>query len=268
MDENYDIMVEMNICLFSEDEISKPLDIQDSRGEHIVKILHKKVGDCFSAGIIGGRSGIAKIRSMDIEKVTEGRKTFDKGCIQFDFEPTGDGKLLNPLVMIIGFPRPIQLKRLLRDMAALGVCEVHLTVTELGEKSYLKSDLATTDAGYQMLLDGTVQAAGTHVPELFIHSSLADCLDKIKSRHGDFDAYALDNINPSGGLWENLLKSPPKKNVAVAAIGAERGWTDGERRFLEENGFSRLSMGNRVMRTETASTVAASLILGAQGFLD
>ena len=106
----------MNICLFSQEEISKPLFLKDERAEHIIKILHKKEGDTFAAGIIGGKSGIAKITGIS-------------DAIYFDFEPCGDGKFLNPLKMIIGFPRPIQLKRLLRDVAALGICEVHLTGT-------------------------------------------------------------------------------------------------------------------------------------------
>lgn len=261
----------MNICLFSRDEIGKPLSVRDPRADHIIKILHKKVGDTFSAGVIGGMAGVAKISAMDIHesKSPDGRKTFMDGTMEFSFEPLTDGKPLHPLVMVIGFPRPIQLKRLLRDMAGLGVKEVHLTVTELGEKSYLKSDMATTDAGYQMLLEGTEQAAGTHVPELFIHKSLADCFGELKNKYGSFSGFALDNVNPAGSLWDSLGKNPPSKNsVTVAAIGAERGWTDSERKFLELNGLERLSMGNRVLRTETASTVAASLILGAMGVLD
>lgn len=267
----YGIIEKMNICLFSQDEVERPLDIRDPRAEHILKILHKKEGDSFSAGIIGGMAGTATIRKLDIQegKSADGRKTFSTGFMSFSFEPKTDGKPLYPLVMIIGFPRPIQLKRLLRDMAGLGVCQVHLTSTELGEKSYLKSDLATSDAGYQMLLEGTVQAAGTHVPELFIHKSLDECLAEIKNSSGSFRGYALDNINPSGNLWDELIKNPPEKqSVSVAAIGSERGWTDSERDMLEKNGFVRLGMGKRILRTETASTVAASLILGAMGVLD
>lgn len=267
----YDIILAMNICLFHQDELGRPLNIRDSRAEHIIKILHKKEGDSFSAGIIGGMAGIATIKSLDVHeaKSSDGRKSFMEGSMTFSFEPKTDGKPLYPLIMVIGFPRPIQLKRLLRDMAGLGVSQVHLCSTELGEKSYLKSELATTDAGFQMLLEGTEQAAGTHVPELFIHGSLDDCLSEIKKSFESFKGYALDNINPAGNLWSELMENPPSKDsVTVAAIGAERGWTDSERRLLEGSGFIRLGMGKRVLRTETASTVAASLILGAMGVLD
>lgn len=157
----------MNICLFKQEELNRPLSIKDERGEHIIKILHKKEGDIFSAGVINGMAGTATIKKIE------------NGEITFDFAPDSEGKNLYPLKMIIGFPRPIQLKRLLRDIAALGVQEVHLTGTELGEKSYMQSNLVEHGTAYQMLLDGTVQAASTHVPDLFLHKTLKDCLESV-----------------------------------------------------------------------------------------
>lgn len=242
----------MNICLFTQEEITKPLSKKDERGEHIIKILHKKTGDTFTAGILGGQSGIATINKID-----------DEG-IFFTFEPSGNGKPLNPLKMIIGFPRPIQLKRLLRDIAALGVCEVHLTGTELGEKSYMKSTLVEKGNAYKMLYDGTVQAGSTFVPELFLHKTLNECLSFLDGKSSI--RLALDNKNPAMRLQDALEQKVPassgkEQNQIVAAIGSERGWTDKERTLLEANGFIRCGMGERIMRTETAATVAGSIIL-------
>ena len=133
----------MNICLFSEDEIGKELKLKDERAQHLIKILHKKEGDTFYAGIIGGRAGTAQIEKISSE-----------GTISFSLTAQSDGKPLNPLKMIIGFPRPIQLKRLLRDVAALGVCEVHLTGTDLGEKSYMQSTLVEKGNAYRNIYQG------------------------------------------------------------------------------------------------------------------
>lgn len=254
----------MNICLFSPEEILNPLDIQDERAQHILKILHKKEGESFSAGIIGNQAGTAVIKKISVEekKSSDGKKTFKGGKIYFEFTPESDGKKLYPLKMIIGFPRPIQLKRLLRDMASLGVQEVHLTGTELGEKSYLKSDLATKGEAEKFLLDGSVQAGSTQVPKLFIHQTLKNCFEQIDL---EGKLFALDNIEPSQSL-SCALKEKPQK--AIAAIGSERGWTNSERQLFKQNGFELLSMGKRILRTETASTVAASLILDSMGVLD
>lgn len=258
----------MNICLFSPDEINKPLSIKDERGEHIIKVLHKKTGDTFTAGVIGGESGVATITEITDE-------------ISYTFEPSGDGKPLTNLKMIIGFPRPIQLKRLLRDIAALGVGEVHLTGTELGEKSYMQSNLVEKGSAYKMLLDGTVQAGGTHVPELFLHKTLKECLDYMEDQTEKEHSHhilrlALDNVNPKCSLSTAMTDLPCMQcsnpcsdgKSVFAAIGSERGWTDKERKLMEEYGYIRCGMGNRIMRTETAATVAGSIILNNLGYME
>ena len=255
----------MNICLFTDEEINMPLKAKDERCVHIKKILKKKTGESFTAGIMGGPSGTAVITKIGAEGEP------DEGQIYFSFEATGNGKPLYPLHMIIGFPRPIQLKRLLRDMAGLGVASVHLTGTELGEKSYMQSSLVERGAAHQLLVDGTVQAGGTHVPELFLHKTLSECIqsvnDSIKNDEGRHVKMTLDNINPSTNLTDYLKQNPVESKNVIAAIGSERGWTDKERRLLEENGFIRLGMGCRIMRTETAATVSASIILSEMGVL-
>ena len=255
----------MNICLFSKEEVESGfnLKIKDDRANHILKILHKKEGDSFVAGVIDGMAGIATIQKIDQE------------FIYCSFKETSFGKSLNPLKMIIGFPRPIQLKRLLRDIAALGVCEVHLTGTELGEKSYMQSTLVEKGNAYKMLLDGTVQAGSTNVPKLFLHKTLKDCIAEIKRENAESVLLALDNVNPKISLKKSLGEAglnfeygSQDSNCAktvVAAIGSERGWTDKERTLLEENGFIRCGMGERIMRTETAATVSASIILAQLG---
>lgn len=251
----------MNICLFKQEELNKPLSVKDERGEHIIKILHKKEGDTFSAGVINGMAGIATITKIE------------NGEITFDFKPESEGKNLYPLKMIIGFPRPIQLKRLLRDIAALGVQEVHLTGTELGEKSYMQSNLVEHGTAYQMLLDGTVQAASTHVPDLFLHKTLKECLESVISEkelcnNAKNLKLCLDNINPTGSLFSVLQEQTEKPALVVAAIGSERGWTQKEREMLESSGYLRVGMGPRVMRTETAATVSASIISACMGWMD
>ncbi len=247
----------MNICLFEQREINMPLALKDERAEHLIKVLHKKKGESFTAGIIGGKSGTAVITEIS-------------DAVYFEFTETGNGKPLENCIMIIGFPRPIQLKRLLRDIAALGVKEVHLTGTELGEKSYMKSNLVERGSAYKMLLDGTVQAGSTHVPELFMHQTLTECLESLEKTDGTECTtvkLGLDNVRPSVSLSEALLNARGFE-CAVAAIGSERGWTDRERDMLERHGYILCGMGERIMRTETAATVAGALILNAMGALE
>lgn len=281
----------VNIVLFEEGELVSPLPLCDHRVKHIQKILKKGVGDSFDAGIVNGAAGTAEIRSVSPQGM------------EFCFEASGDGKPLHPVTMIIGFPRPIQLKRLLRDIASLGVSQVHLCGTELGEKSYLKATLSQPEELTAMLKDGSIQAKSTHVPQVFVHQDVASCLDfvagndnigvtgndsirvagntcihvagnprihvagndSIRVAGNPRIHVALDNIEPTaslqGFLSSKFSADEVKRAGVVAAIGSERGWTDNERQLFRKKGFTLCSMGERVLRTETAATTAVAIIL-------
>lgn len=249
----------MNIVLFEEAELVSPLPLCDPRIKHIQKILHKGVGDSFDAGIVNGASGTAEILSVSPQGM------------EFRFVANGDGKPLHPVTMIIGFPRPIQLKRLLRDIASLGVSQVHLCGTELGEKSYLKATLSQPEELHAMLKDGSIQAKSTHVPQVFVHQNVASCLDfvagntSIRVAGNTSIRVALDNIEPTaslqGFLSSQFSADEAKTAGVVAAIGSERGWTANERNLFRERGFTLCGMGERVLRTETAATTAVAIIL-------
>ena len=265
----------MNIVLFEEAELVSPLPLCDPRIKHIQKILHKGVGDSFDAGIVNGASGTAEILSVSPQGM------------EFRFVANGDGKPLHPVTMIIGFPRPIQLKRLLRDIASLGVSQVHLCGTELGEKSYLKATLSQPEELHAMLKDGSIQAKSTHVPQVFVHQNVASCLDfvagndsirvagntsiqvagntSIRVAGNTSIQVALDNIEPTaslqGFLSSQFSADEAKTAGVVAAIGSERGWTANERNLFRERGFTLCGMGERVLRTETAATTAVAIIL-------
>lgn len=254
----------MNIVLFTQEESKNPIPPKDERAKHLLNILHKKAGDTFEAGIIGKEAGRATITKID-----------DSG-IFFDFEPLTDGKKLFPICLIVGFPRPIQLKRLFRDVAGLGVEKLYLCGTELGEKSYLDSNIVANGAAEQALKDGTIQAHSTHIPELRQFSSVKECLEfvnaeQVKNRSSNqVIKTMLDNVKPTAKLSSflceqlNQQKQLDVQNIKpyiYASIGSERGWTDFERSLFEKNGFVSCSMGERVLRTETATTVATTLIL-------
>ena len=125
------------------------------------------------------------------------------------------------------------------------------------------------------VLEGTVQAAGTHVPRVAVCPDLASALSRLEEDSRDYERtvkLAMDNVRAVDNLpvYLNGMRETfwwPKV-LTVAAIGSERGWTDRERDFLEGEGFALLRMGSRVLRTETAATVAASLVLAAMGNLN
>ena len=270
----------MNIILFDPAEVGKPLGRRDERTLHLVKVLRKKPGDTFDAGILGGNLGAGRIEAVRID-----------GSVTYSLNLHEEPPPRYPVRVAVGFPRPIQIRRLLRDLSNLGVEAVDLMGTELGEKSYRDTKLLSGGGAEAALIEGAVQARDTRLPLLSVYPNLEDWLaerpwEKSPPSHGlvpqaknadpNWSVYssvsllrnplliALDNVRPEGAL---ALLSGLGQSI-VLAVGCERGWSDREREALEKAGFLRLSMGTRAMRTETACVAAVVLALekiGAMG---
>jgi 16S rRNA (uracil1498-N3)-methyltransferase len=79
---------------------------------------------------------------------------------------------------------------------------------------------------------------------------------------------ALLVFSEKGGLaLTDALAEIPKSSPVVALIGPEGGWSDDELDLLNEFGCKSVTLGPRVLRTETAAVVAITLIQHALGDL-
>ena len=77
----------------------------------------------------------------------------------------------------------------------------------------------------------------------------------------DYDAFFVAYENEDGHtLCDSLLKNKETlKNVAIM-IGAEGGFAESEIKLLKDNGADIVSLGSRILRTETASIACTALI--------
>jgi len=228
------------------------LSRKDERTIHLLKVLHKKAGDSFEAGILGGKRGTGRIERINFD-----------GSIFVSFIPLeydrGAPRLRARVA--VAFVRPIQTRRILRELSNIGVSDIDIVGTDMGEKSYRDTKLLIDGGAHAALVEGAVQAHDTIIPNLAIYESL----DKWLKEHpwetsGTAPVFmkiplllAMDNVNAEGSLFHLSPSSRP----IVLAIGPERGWSDRERELFEKAGFLRLSMGERALRTETACVAAA-----------
>jgi RsmE family RNA methyltransferase len=248
----------VNLILFEEDEAAQPLKKRDPRAVHLVKTLHKKVGDEFDAGILWGKRGKGRIEAFTGE-----------GDLIFTLSLSESPPPRLSVTVLAGFPRPIQTRRLLRDLSNMGVEAIHLAGCELGDKSYLKTRLLEDGGARAALIEGAVQARDTALPRLGVFPSLKDWLEYLppavaaaNSGDGQVNLIACDNIDPDGYFGGE----PAGKGPAILAVGPERGWSERERRRLAEAGFRRLSLGIRPLRTETACIAAVSALITCRHF--
>ncbi|MDR0495964.1 MAG: 16S rRNA (uracil(1498)-N(3))-methyltransferase [Treponema sp.] len=247
----------MNLILFEPHELGKALPRRDERAVHLLKVLHKKAGDTFEAGLLGG-----ELCKGTIEKIN-----FD-GSISFALGARGPPPSRLPVRVGVGFSRPIQIRRLLRDLSSIGAEAIDLFGTELGEKSYRDTKLFGDGGARAALIEGAAQSRDTTIPALSVFSTLDEWLrerpwDAQNRRYISPLLIAADNVRPEGAM----SRVTPAKRPVVLAVGSERGWSDRERDQFEAAGFSRLSLGSRSLRTETACVAAAILAIEKIGEL-
>jgi len=240
----------VNIILFEEHELGRNLPRRDNRTIHLLKVLHKKAGDSFEAGIIGGMKGTGRIEKVNFD-----------GSIFVSLYASEPSPPRLQIRTAVGFVRPIQIRRLLRDLSSMGVSAIDLIGTELGEKSYRDTKLFDDGGAHEALVEGAVQSRDTVLPTLAIYEHLEKWLKESPWEKSAASRtpllIALDNERAEGSLFH----ISPANRPAVLAIGPERGWSQRERELFEKAGFLRLSMGERALRTETACVAAAALAM-------
>ena len=266
----------MNLLILEEGEAGKPLARSDRRYEHVKKVLKKGVGDRLEAGIATDRPFGAAPLAVGEAKVL----SLDEGGLVLDYEGSSEPEPLAPLRLILGFPRPIQATRIFKDLVSLGVSDLELTGTELGEKSYLESSFFSAKEYRRPLLDGAEQAANPRLPRVRQYWTLARCLDGLSAAAEPADE---DEPDWAGGLFIALHPAEGAPNLGALlasgklsalrgdslpitlAIGSERGWTEGEVELLVARGFTVAGLGRRILKTETAAPAASALALAAMG---
>jgi len=242
----------MNMILFESLPEQKSgvyrLHRKDPRAEHIVKVLRLKPGDTFSMGLVNGPSGRASVLSYDID------------TLQFSWAPEKPPGILHPVILLVGCVRPICMRRILREAASLGVQEIWVSGTELGEKSYLEADLWKKHRYRSFLIDGAQQAADTVIPDLRMFNTVERAADEAGSLAG---TKILLDIQE--GAFRFVNDSKPR-SPAVLAVGSERGWSSSERELFRRSGdWEVRRLGERTLRTETTCSAATALLLAQMG---
>jgi len=246
----------MNLILFEEDEMERPLPYTDPRSKHIRKIMRLGSGDSVQVGVVEGRRGTAVITEMGPEGV------------RFRFDLTEESEPLLPVTLLVGHPRPIVIRRLLKDLSTLGIRRILIAGTDLGERSYQETRLWEDDGCRSALVEGAAQARSTRLPEVLRFAGIRTALEAL-------DAGAA--VGSGAGVNRLLLDTgrelPPLDTLDLPhaetclAVGSERGWSERERGLFSAEGFTVARVGTRTLRTETACIVGCTLALSRMRLL-
>ena len=235
----------MNRILFEKGEISSGVaTFGGVRAEHVLKVLHGEVGQILKTGEVDGPIGTGEITAIENGLVT--------------VRLTHNAEALAPWVdLILAPPRPRVMKRLLPQLASLGVGRIVLVGAKKVEKDFWGATLLKEEIYRPLLIDGLMQAGTTALPTIStvrnFRKWLRDDLD------GEFSTLNRIVAHPYGA--DSRPDCAEKSGRLLLAVGPEGGWTDEEVALLEEKGFARYSLGPRILRTDTAVVALLSRLM-------
>ncbi|AXY58151.1 16S rRNA (uracil(1498)-N(3))-methyltransferase [Acinetobacter chinensis] len=201
--------------------------------EHLQTHVDVKVGDTLKVGIREGKRYLTEIIDISENSIQ----------IKPQKEESAPEKL--PVTLIVALPRPKVLRRLIMDAITLGVDKLILIHSYRVDKSYWQTPFLQQLDHFVAL--GLEQAGDTIAPKIELYKRfkpfVEDVLPSMISTQ--CPAYVAHPYTD--------LKMPyAVDHPCTVIIGPEGGFIPYEIDLLIKNGCQAVSLGNRILRTETA----------------
>lgn len=240
----------MNVILLDKSEVCVDMvaRIYGRRFIHIRDVLKSTMGSTLRVGIVG-----EKRYHAELLEITESSCTIKLNNELPSFaEPSLD--------LILALPRPKCMKRLWAQLAALGFKRIFIVNAEKVEKVYWGSTTLSEEIYKPLLLEGLEQCGDTILPEVHFIKRLRPFLEDEVPMY--FANQQKVIAHPYDGGIEAMTPDElaSKEAHRVVAVGPEGGWNEFELSMFANAGFKSYSLGERILRTDTAVVALAALL--------
>ena len=232
----------MNLILLDKEDFvaQNQVRLSGRRLDHILNIQRAKSGDKLRVGEINGLLGTGEIIRLSGDEL--------EMKVQLDQQPPEP----LPITLLLALPRPKMLKRVLQSVSSLGVKKIYLINSYRVEKSFWGSPLLHRENLREQLILGLEQARDTILPEVHLCSRFKPFVeDELPDIAKETTAYVA---HPGA---ESHCPSTPMQRSTLA-VGPEGGFIPYEIEKLHQCGFLPISLGERILRVETAVPVLLS----------
>lgn len=247
----------MNLLIVFDDERAADGSVllRDERAHHLCTVLKVEPGGRVRIGQPGSGRGEAEVLSVRPGEVH-----------LRPLELCGADES-NGIELVVALPRPQSFKKVLQLAGTFGARKVAFTGAYRVEKSYFRSPVLQTAQIREQLRLGMEQGATTWLPEVTITENFRDLFPPSAAGIAPGEAsLRLVAHPPAAGLQledgfreaaatvltPDLSRPLREGAPATIAIGPEGGWGRKELTSFADRGFRLLSLGNRILRVETA----------------
>lgn len=245
----------MNLILLNSTESSQRLEAGTPAAKHLLGVLKARVGTTFWCGAENAARGLATITQIDADGSLAFAVDWETGVSAETFSP--------PIRLLVGLSRPQTMKKVFATASEIGCREIAVFVSQNGDPAYAQSSLWRdgNDEIRAILIKSAEQTCTTFLPQIRLFPSLETACAELAPRTG----IALDVYARNASLADAAFPALPPGALLTLAVGSERGWTEAEREILRASGLGFAHLGARVLRVETAVSVALAVAAAHSG---
>lgn len=247
----------MNLILLFPDDFVEPgrVRLTGRRARHMMEVHRAAAGDELIVGLAGGLMGRGVVDRVGTDEV-------EMTVPALDVPPPPP----LPLTLVLALPRPKVLNRVVAGATSLGIKRIYLVNAWRVEKSYWRSPRVAEENLLQQSLLGLEQARDTVLPRIELRRLFRPFVEE------ELPAVAAGSLalvaHPAAAAPVPVVRCPSSVRGAgtddgqrmtdnagrpvTLAIGPEGGFIEAEIASLERIGFQPVSLGERVLRVETA----------------
>lgn len=215
---------------------------------HIKNVLRMKVGDQL---LISANN---KSNLCEIAFIAE-----DHVLLSVITEDYNDTNLPIDVHLFQGLPKADKMELIIQKCVELGVNAVTPVEMKRCVVKLEKNKKGAKTARWQAISESAAkQSKRTVIPTIFDAISYTELIDKIK----DFDLFIIPYENKDGMLATKEVLNQIKAGMKVGVlVGPEGGFDQNEIDLALNKGGKTISLGKRILRTETASIVSLSMLM-------
>lgn len=217
---------------------------------HIVNVLRLKIDD--EIQVCNEETGVNYNT-----KIVELNKEFVK-CNIFE-KIQSNAEVAVYINILQGLPKAEKMELIIQKCTELGVKEI--TPVEM-ERCIVKLDnksASKKQERWQKIAEVAAKQSGRDIiPKINNVINIKNICNMLK----DYDIVIVPYEKERNNTFKEILKNLPKKNLKIAiVIGPEGGFEEKEIKQLEENNCKIVTLGNRILRTETVAMAMTSVII-------
>ncbi len=224
------------------------LTISGEDAKHIIKVLRMREGENITLCDGDGYDYDAKIISTDKAALDVKILSKEKNNTEPEIEIT----------LFQGLPKSGKMEYIIQKCTELGInkiipCIMERCVVKLNSKEDIKKK---TQRYQSIALAAAKQSERGIVPEVKDALTFDEAIES-------FDGYDFCFVpyeNEDGLTLRDILKNADGAKSIAFIIGPEGGISDGEIEKIKEKNIPTVTLGRRILRTETASTAVLSMI--------